>query len=77
MLRFSFSLLVFLAVSVGSTGILRADDGTVRADFELQAQSYRADSLIGAPKVPERVLTAGFLNLLYTRDNLTIGMRYE
>ncbi|MFM7774328.1 MAG: DUF6029 family protein [Candidatus Kapaibacterium sp.] len=77
MLRFSFSLLVFLAVSVGSTGILRADDGTVRADFELQAQSYRADSLIGAPKVPERVLTAGFLNLLYTRDNLTVGMRYE
>ncbi|MFM2134591.1 MAG: hypothetical protein RL156_1872 [Bacteroidota bacterium] len=56
---------------------LYAQDGTVRADFELQAQTYRADSLIGAPKVPERMLTAGFLNLLYTKDNLSIGMRYE
>ncbi|MFN9777365.1 MAG: DUF6029 family protein [Candidatus Kapaibacterium sp.] len=69
------SLVVFTVLI--STSSLRAQDGTVRADFELQAQTYRADSLIGAPKVPERMLTAGFLNLLYTKDNLSVGMRYE
>ncbi len=53
------------------------DNGVLRADFELQAQTYRADSTIGAPEVPEKILSEGFLNLSYTRGTFSAGLRYE
>jgi len=40
-------------------------------------QYYNPDSAIKAPAVPEKTLMNGFLNLLYTRDNFTAGLRYE
>lgn len=49
----------------------------MRADFQIDAQSYTEDSLIKAPKVREKILANGFLNLSYTRDKFQVGMRYE
>jgi len=50
---------------------------TVNGNFQLDAQYYIADSLIGAPVVPEKVLSNGFGNLIVSRDKFSAGMRYE
>ncbi|MBL7998825.1 MAG: hypothetical protein JNL32_09330 [Candidatus Kapabacteria bacterium] len=54
-----------------------SDNGILRSDFQLDAQTYRQDSLIGAPNVREKMLGQGFLNVLYSRGNFSAGVRYE
>ena len=49
----------------------------VHGNFQLDAQYYLEDSLIGAPVVPEKVLSNGFGNLTFTRGNFGAGIRYE
>ncbi len=53
------------------------DLGEIHGNFDLGAQYYRDDSLIGAPSVPEQVLFNGFLNLNYTKGKFRAGLRYE
>ena len=53
------------------------DLGQIHGNFDLGAQYYRDDSLIGAPSVPEKFLFNGFLNLNYTRGDFRAGIRYE
>jgi hypothetical protein len=53
------------------------DVGEIHGNFDLGAQYYRDDSLIGAPPVPEQVLFSGFLNLNYTKGKFRAGLRYE
>ena len=55
----------------------KVDLGQIHGNFDLGAQYYRDDSLIGAPDVPEQVLFNGFLNLNYTRGKFRAGLRYE
>jgi hypothetical protein len=49
----------------------------IHGNFQLDAQYYLEDSIIGAPVVPEKVLTNGFGNLTMTRGNFGAGLRYE
>jgi hypothetical protein len=51
--------------------------GQVHGSFQLDAQYYIADSLIGAPDVPEKVLENAFANILYTNGDFSAGLRYE
>ena len=51
--------------------------GQVHGSFQMDAQYYIEDSLIGAPTVPEKVLMNAFLNILYTNGNFSTGIRYE
>ncbi len=46
-------------------------------NFELNAQYYFSDTLIGAPEVPEKILMNGFGNINFSYKDFTIGMRYE
>jgi len=46
-------------------------------NFEINSQTYLADSAIGAPEVPEKILSNGFLNLNYNYSNFSAGIRYE
>lgn len=55
----------------------QVDWGQIQGNFQLDAQYYNKDSLIGAPVVPEKMRAAGFANLLYTRGKLSAGIRYE
>jgi hypothetical protein len=55
----------------------KMDLGEIHGNFDLGAQYYRDDSLIGAPDVPEQVLFNGFLNLNYTKGKFRAGLRYE
>ena len=49
----------------------------VWGNFQMDAQYYQPDSLIGADDVPEKILMNGFLNLNMEYQGLTIGVRYE
>jgi hypothetical protein len=51
--------------------------GSVHGNFQIDAQYYQPDSLIGAPKVPEKFLSNVFGNINYTKGNFSAGMRYE
>src|ERR1041384_7979615 len=50
---------------------------SIHGNFEVDAQYYNPDSLIGAPKVPEKVLSNVFGNLNYNRGRFSAGLRYE
>ncbi len=49
----------------------------ISGNFQLDAQYYRPDSLIGAPSVPEKMLMNAFTNLRYVQGNFSAGMRFE
>lgn len=51
--------------------------GTVHGNFEVDAQYYNKDTLIGAQDVPENMLMNGWMNLIYTNQNFEAGVRYE
>jgi len=53
------------------------ESGAVHGYFQIDAQYYRPDSLIGAPVVPEKVLSNAFGNITYTKGKLSAGLRYE
>ena len=49
----------------------------IHGDFQSDFQYYFQDSLIGAPDVPEKLLSNGYMNLLFTNGKFTAGVRYE
>ena len=49
----------------------------IHGNFQVDVQYYIEDSAIGAQVVPEKVLTNGFGNLNFTRNNFNAGIRYE
>jgi hypothetical protein len=51
--------------------------GEIHGNFQIDAQYYNPDTLIGAPPVPEKMLMNGFGNIIYSRNNFTAGVRYE
>lgn len=51
--------------------------GKIRGNFQIEAQYYEEDSLIGAQDVPEKILSNAFLNLNYTNGGFSAGIRYE
>ncbi len=53
------------------------DMGSVHGNFQIDAQYYNPDSLIGAPKVPEKMLSNAFGNINYQRGKFSAGVRYE
>ncbi len=53
------------------------NQGELHGNFQLDAQYYNIDSLIGAPVVKEKILTNGFMNIRYTKGNFSSGIRYE
>ncbi len=63
----------FIKAQVPST----ADLGSIHGNFQIDAQYYEPDSLIGAPKVPEKFLSNVFGNLNYSKGNFSAGARYE
>ena len=55
----------------------KIDLGTISGNFQVDAQYYREDTLIGAPDFPENVGSNSFLNLIYNRGKFQAGIRYE
>lgn len=53
------------------------NEGTIHGNFQIDAQYYQPDSLIGAPYVAEKVLSNAYGNLVYEKDKFSAGIRYE
>jgi len=53
------------------------NEGQVIGNFEITAQSYKEDSIIGADKVDEKMLMNAYANVIYTKGNFEAGIRYE
>lgn len=67
----------FTALAQQDTTKKKVDLGEIHGNFQFDMQYYNPDSLIGAPIVPEKIRSNGFLNLFYTRGNFTAGARLE
>jgi hypothetical protein len=50
---------------------------SIHGNFQLDAQYYNADSLIGAPTVPEKMLSNAWGNINYIKGKFSAGVRYE
>jgi len=66
-------LAVFTTVNAQNTN----DYGSIHGNFQIDAQYYNADSLIGAPEVPEKMLSNGYGIINYNRGKFSAGIRYE
>ncbi len=53
------------------------DIGVISGSLQTDVQTYRQDSLIGAPDVPEQLLSNTFVNVLFSRGKFTAGLRFE
>lgn len=53
------------------------DFGRFSGNAQVEAQTYKADSAMGANKVAEQILSNGYFNLNYINGGLSAGMRYE
>jgi hypothetical protein len=78
-----FKLILFV-VGLIATNFLAAQSfdqvmskGKIRGNFQLDMQYYQEDTIIGAEEVPEKILSNGFLNLVYTNGGFSAGLRYE
>lgn len=72
-----FLVFFFALLAIGLQAQQGISSGKISGNFQLDAQSYTEDSLIGAPKVDEKVGMNAFLNLRYSTDNFEAGIRYE
>jgi hypothetical protein len=70
---------VLAAVAALWPAAVRAQQGVggIHGSFQTDVQQYTEDSLIGAPDVPESVLANSFLNLTYSSQKFSAGVRYE
>jgi hypothetical protein len=67
--------LLFYSVSVSSQ--IKDIVESVHGNFQVDAQYYNKDTAIGAPIVPQKVLSNGFGNVNYIRGNFSAGVRFE
>lgn len=51
--------------------------GQIHGNFQFDAAYYNPDSAINAPAVPEKALSNGFGNIIYTNGKFMAGVRYE
>lgn len=51
--------------------------GQIHGNFEINAQYYFPDSLIGADTIPEKALMNGWGNINYINGHFSAGVRYE
>lgn len=51
--------------------------GEIHGNFQLDAQYYQEDTVIGAVTAPEKLLSNGFANIIYTNKFIQAGIRYE
>ncbi len=71
------ALLCSLAASNSLNAQLPFSGGQVSGSFQIEAQTYKSDSVMQAPKVDEQIQSMGFFNLNYVSGGFTAGMRYE
>jgi len=77
MLVTACSAFVLCAASLSAQGVAIDDVGRISGSLQMDAQTYTEDTLIGAPDVPEKMLSNTFVNVLFQRGKFTAGLRFE
>jgi hypothetical protein len=72
-----YATFLLIGFSIANKSEAQSEVSSVHGNFQVDAQYYNYDSLIGAPKVPEKMLSNVFSNLNYTKGKFSAGMRYE
>ena len=75
-LLFSFVLLS-TTIAFAQENENKFQAGEIHGNFQLDAQNYYEDTIIGAQKVPESMRMNAFANINYTRGAFKAGIRYE
>lgn len=75
--RFKRTFVLFFLPLFSRSQNLLTEAGSIHGNVQMDAQYYRPDSLIGAPKVPELLLSNAFTNVNYNRGKFSAGIRYE
>lgn len=71
------AFLICSLISANAIAQENSNEGSVHGYYQIDAQYYNPDSLIGAPVVNEKMLSNAFGNILYTRGKFSTGVRYE
>jgi hypothetical protein len=72
-----FSLFIFFLHPLFGQQAILDELGSVHGNFQIDAKYYQPDSIIGAPKVPEKMLSNVFGNINYSKGRFSMGGRYE
>jgi len=75
-MRFLF-VFALLILNVSTTIAQNFDKGMLSGDIQFDFQYYRVDSSINFIPPPEKYGVNSWTNLVYRRNNLTLGVRYE
>ncbi len=67
----------FISFLSAQNSLNNVGGGQIHGNFEIDAQYYYPDSLIGADTIPEKALFNGWSNVNYTNGNFSAGIRYE
>ena len=72
-------ILYITLLLITTSGVLAQNNipGQLHGNFQVDMQTHTADSVIGAPEVPEKMLMNSYANLNYTLGNFQAGIRYE
>ncbi|MBA3680184.1 MAG: hypothetical protein H0W73_03205 [Bacteroidetes bacterium] len=73
----TFLLMVLLNAFNTKAQSISDEVNSVHGYFQIDAQYYKQDTLIGAPIVPEKMLSNAFGNINYTKGKFSAGVRYE
>ncbi len=76
MSKFYLVFVVFILLSVDLFS-QDTDKGQIHGNFQIDAQLYNQDTLIGADVPAEKMGLNSYANFTYTRDKFTAGIRYE
>ena len=74
MSRLQITFFIFL---IPAALFAQQNEGRLSGNFQIDAQSYRADSTIGAVSAPEKFLANSYANFRYDVGNFSAGLRYE
>lgn len=73
----AIAALFFGAQNMQAQNVITDELNSIHGNFQIDAQYYEPDSTIGAPAVPEKLLSNVFGNINYTRGRFSAGVRYE
>jgi len=73
----SFCVLVLILFAPVFINAQEKSEGQLSGNFQTDIQFYKPDSLIGAPKVSEKVLMNAFANFNYVKGHFSAGLRFE
>jgi len=66
-----------ISVNLMAQGYSIDNVGVISGSVQTDIQTYQEDSLIGAPKVAEQMLSNTFVNILFNKGKFSAGVRFE